>query len=510
MSALASVVTIADSVSTAVLPRLRPGRSAAHAERSTVPHARAARAWERRYVYTLLASDLAGALLATGIAYIVRFGTVAPAHHLSHVALSALLPVCWLAVLAVVRVYEPRMLFDGMREYQRILRAGAEFTAGTTLVSYAVDGHVSRVYLVTALGLTTVFALAGRVALRRRLHRARANGHHLRRVVAVGHPAAVAGLTAQLHRRHHHGMRVVAACVPGSSPGEAGATGDAGVPVFGNPEDAAAAAAATGADTVVVLAGPELDGPALRRLGWQLENDEVDLIVASSLMDVTGSRITVRPVDGLPLLHVEHPRLGGTRRLVKSALDRTVAAAALVAISPVLLLVAVLVRLDSAGPVLFRQTRIGRHGKPFTMVKFRTMSVDASSRVAELAGRNEQDGVLFKMRQDPRVTRVGRVLRRYSLDELPQLVNVLTGQMSLVGPRPPLADEVARYPADMRRRLVVKPGLTGLWQVSGRSDLSWDESVRLDLHYVQNWALSLDLIILLRTVSAVVRGSGAY
>jgi lipopolysaccharide/colanic/teichoic acid biosynthesis glycosyltransferase len=177
---------------------------------------------------------------------------------------------------------------------------------------------------------------------------------------------------------------------------------------------------------------------------------------------------------------------------------------------PVLLIIGAFVRMTSNGPALFRQVRIGRNGQEFHMVKFRTMYPGSERMMGVMASSNENDGLLFKMKDDPRVTPVGRFLRKYSLDELPQLFNVVSGAMSLVGPRPPLRSEVDRYPDDFRRRLVVKPGMTGLWQVSGRSDLPWDEVMRLDLHYVDNWSLSLDLVILMRTVTAVIRSSGAY
>jgi exopolysaccharide biosynthesis polyprenyl glycosylphosphotransferase len=283
-------------------------------------------------------------------------------------------------------------------------------------------------------------------------------------------------------------------------------------PIYGSFDGVAQAVRHSGADTVVVLSCPEIDGAALRRLAWQLESDEIDLIVASTLVDVAGDRTTIRPVDGLPMLHVEHPRLKGSTRLVKAAFDRLGAFVLLALMSPVLAVVALLVMYGPSGrgPAIFRQERVGKDGRPFVLYKFRTMVVNAEAKLAELRNLNDTDGELFKMRKDPRVTPVGRWLRRYSLDELPQLVNVLKGDMSLVGPRPPLALEVAGYPADMRRRLVVKPGLTGLWQVSGRSDLSWDESIRLDLTYVENWSLAMDLAILARTVSAVMRSSGAY
>jgi exopolysaccharide biosynthesis polyprenyl glycosylphosphotransferase len=307
-----------------------------------------------------------------------------------------------------------------------------------------------------------------------------------------------------LRRERYHGLDVVGCCLPPNYDGRVR------LPVYGTFDQVAHAVRAARADTVVVLSCPELDGHTLRRLAWRLERDEVDLIVASSLIDVAGGRTTIRPVDGLPMLHVEHPNLSGPSRLAKAVFDRAGAVLLIAALAPVLAAIAVSVAWASAGPVLFRQVRVGKDGNEFVMYKFRTMYVDAPARLAEIRHLNQYDGVLFKMRDDPRITRVGRWLRRFSLDELPQLVNVLRGQMSLVGPRPPLPEEVAVYPADVRRRLAVKPGLTGLWQVSGRSDLPWEEAVKLDLRYVENWSFSLDLMILLRTLSAVCRASGAY
>jgi exopolysaccharide biosynthesis polyprenyl glycosylphosphotransferase len=228
-------------------------------------------------------------------------------------------------------------------------------------------------------------------------------------------------------------------------------------------------------------------------------------------MEVAGPRLHIRPVTGLPLLHVEEPEFAGTRRVVKGAVDRMLAAVGFVLLLPLLLSIVLMIRLTSPGPALFRQVRIGQHGREFTLLKFRSMYSDAETRRAELLTRNERaEGLLFKIKDDPRVTPVGRWLRKFSLDELPQLINVLTGRMSLVGPRPPLPEEVALYQDDVRRRLLVKPGLTGLWQISGRSDLDWDESVRLDLRYVENWSFTLDLMILWKTMSTVVRGRGAY
>jgi exopolysaccharide biosynthesis polyprenyl glycosylphosphotransferase len=248
----------------------------------------------------------------------------------------------------------------------------------------------------------------------------------------------------------------------------------------------------------------------LRELAWELEKTGTDLYVAAALLDVAGPRTTIRPVAGLPLLHVDHPELAGGKQVFKGVFDKAIAASALILLAPLFAATALMIWLADRGPVFFRQTRVGKNGRTFTLYKFRTMVVDAEQWKPLLAERNEADDVLFKIRRDPRITRPGGWLRRWSIDELPQLLNVLLGNMSLVGPRPALPQETASYGDLMRRRLAVTPGLTGLWQVSGRSDLPWEEAVRLDLRYVENWSFALDLQILWKTGSAVIRGAGAY
>ena len=327
-------------------------------------------------------------------------------------------------------------------------------------------------------------------------------------VVLVGHEDALLDLVHQLVRERSAGLHLVGACVPG---GRAPRLEALGVPVLGSLHDASAVVRREAVDTVAVTAGPELGGPALRRLAWDLEGTGIDLVVSPGLIEVAGPRLHIRPLCGLPLLHVEEPELSGFRHLVKAALDRFGSLLALVLLAPVLVVVALVVRGSTPGPVLFSQLRVGKDGREFRIWKFRTMHVDAEQRRADVASDNVHGTeVLFKIPHDPRVTPVGRWLRRFSVDELPQLVNVLLGQMSLVGPRPPLPSEVARYGDGVHRRLLVKPGLTGLWQIRGRSDLSWDESIRLDLRYVENWSLSLDLMIIWKTFAAVLGGRGAY
>ena len=460
--------------------------------------------WERQYVRALVVGDLLAGLAAGALTFWLRFGDQVTMYNRWYLGLSALLPVALLFVLAVGRAYERRYLFVGTDEYQRVIRGGVGLIAGASVVSYALDLDLARSYVLVALPTAIAAVLVLRFALRKRLHVARQRGARLRRVLVVGHEMAVIGITRQLRRERYHGLEVIGACLPAQHDGALD------LPVYGTFDDVAQAVDAADADTVVVLSCPELDGVALRRLAWRLERDEVDLVVASALIDVAGARTTIRPFDGLPMLHVEHPRLHGGVRVIKEIFDRFGALTLLATFAPVLLGVALWVRCTSRGPVLFRQVRVGRDGREFRIFKFRSMYVDAEARLAGLKHLNEHDGVLFKIRDDPRVTPAGRWLRRFSLDELPQLLNVLAGQMSLVGPRPPLPAEVAAYADDVRRRLAVKPGMTGLWQVSGRSDLTWEEAVRLDLRYVENWSMSLDLVILLRTMTAVVRSSGAY
>ena len=467
--------------------------------------------WKSKYALTLLAADFAVGLVAAVAALGLRFGQAEPLPYLrDYLLLTFLVPIAWIACLVVNRAHEPRHLFVGTDEYARVFRSGMALTAGFAIVSYAFDLRLARGYVLIAMPVAIVLDLGVRYLMRQMLHRSWARGEHLHRVLLVGHERAVADMTRRLRRERHHGLGVIGACLP---PGHERHGFLAGrPPVAGTFDSVASAVGRTGADTVVVLSCPEIDGAALRRLAWQLERDDIDLIVASTLIDVAGDRTTIRPVDGLPMLHVEHPRLKGSARVVKATFDRIGALLLILLGAPLMAVVALLVRFGPGGrgPAIFRQERVGKDGRPFMLYKFRTMVVDAEARMQDLRNLNDTDGELFKMRHDPRITPVGRVLRRYSLDEVPQLVNVVKGDMSLVGPRPPLSREVAGYPADMRRRLVVKPGLTGLWQVSGRSDLSWEESIRLDLTYVENWSLAMDVAILFRTASAVIRSSGAY
>ncbi len=424
----------------------------------------------------------------------------------SYLVLGPALAVAWTAFLLVTRAYDGRFLGVGGDEYRRVIRASVYFWGLVAVACYMTKFQFSRLAMGLAFLLGTGLLLVGRWSARKMLHRARARSSRWsHRVLAVGGSQEVDALVAELEREPYAGLKVVGACMPAGDAAEG-----CRVPVVGSLTSVPEAVARLGVDTVAVTASRGLTSGVLKRLGWDLEGAGVDLVVAPALTDVAGPRVHVRPVSGLQLLYVEQPEFTGPTRVMKEAFDRASAAAALAVISPLLLTIALAIRLTSAGPVIFRQVRVGRDGEMFTVFKFRTMVLDAERRLGELWHRNESNEVLFKLREDPRVTAVGRVLRRFSLDELPQLVNVLLGTMSLVGPRPALPSETEQYGRATSRRLLVKPGITGLWQVSGRSDLSWEDSVRLDLYYVENWSFAGDIQILWKTLHAVVSSRGAY
>jgi exopolysaccharide biosynthesis polyprenyl glycosylphosphotransferase len=465
--------------------------------------ARRPSSWAKDYVRRAAVVDFGCAIVGVFVAVQLRFGSDVTG---TYIALSLALPVVWIGALWLSGGYDVRFIGTGSDEFRKVLNAGIGLTAVTALFSYAINLELSRGYVVIALPSVTLFDLIARLVMRKRLHKVRKTGHCMLSVVAVGHEPSVASLITELRRDRYHGLTVVGACVAQPTPGHE----VAGVPIYGGLDDVTDAVRSCGADTVAVLACPEMDGIRLRGLAWELEKTGTDLCVSPALLDVAGPRTTIRPTAGLTLLHVDHPQLDGARLVLKGLFDRCAAALVLLVLAPLFAVLCLAIRLSDRGPALFSQVRVGKDGRVFRIYKFRTMVVDAEQRRAQLLADNDGNDVLFKLRDDPRVTMVGGYLRRWSIDEIPQLLNVFRGDMSLVGPRPALPDEAARYADHVRRRLVVKPGLTGLWQVNGRSDLSWDESVRLDLRYVENWSFALDLQIMWKTISVIVRGSGAY
>ncbi len=422
------------------------------------------------------------------------------------------LAVVWWLMLGAWNSRQSRVLGAGPDEYKRVAAASLWLFGLVAIVSYVFRVDTARGYVGVALPVGLLGLLIGRWLIRQHLNINRQRGHSMSRLLLLGGPSAVAHLAASLDGAKHAGYLPIAAYMPGAPDGQT-FEGDSGLPVLGRKSDARSiieAIESCGADAVAVSAGVQLHPQTLRHLGWELASRNVGLIMAPALTDIAGPRIHTQQVAGLPLIHVTTPTLEGGQRVAKRLFDIIVSGTLIVLTAPIMVIVALLVTAESRGPVLFRQVRVGIEGTHFNMLKFRSMVVNAEEKLAELSHRNEGNGILFKIKNDPRITRVGRVLRKFSLDELPQLFNILAGSMSLVGPRPPLPREVEAYEQDVRRRLLVKPGLTGLWQVSGRSNLSWQDSVRLDLYYVENWSLAGDLIIILRTVRAVFHSTGAY
>ncbi|WP_456786664.1 sugar transferase [Cellulomonas sp. P5_C5] len=473
----------------------------------------AGRGWIHRYVRRLRLADLLAISVAIAVAYLVRYEmgarspTVDGDFSPSYLVVSVVLIGLWFLALAASHAWDRRLLGVGSAEFSAVFGATWRLFAVVAIVAYLAKMEVGRAFLAIAFPLGLSLLLLERLASRRWLHVQRARGRCLTPVLVIGHRRQAEVLIRELDADAGAGLGVVGVCVPGgeSRPGEE----LLGVPVVGDLEHAAESAAAVGARVVAVTGADELTAGVVRQLGWDLEDSGADLLVGGALTDIAGPRIHVTPVAGLPLMQIDAPRFTGPKYVVKTTSDWIGALILTIVLSPVLLGVALAVRLSGPGPVLFRQDRVGRAGGTFRMLKFRTMVEDASFHVEE-AMEGGRSGLYYKRRDDPRVTRVGLVLRRYSLDELPQLFNVLKGEMSLVGPRPQVNSEVALYDRTAHRRLLVKPGLTGLWQVSGRSELSPDESIRKDVYYVENWTLFGDVLIVARTARAVLAGRGAY
>ncbi len=463
-------------------------------------------AWSRRYTVQLMLLDslmgmLAVIITAVFFPHIISFSTP----KLAVLILGA--GIAWPIAIAISRGYERTKIGVGGDEMRAVLRAVVVAIAAGAVPSAVTERPGVVALCVMATPIAGALCLVVRFATRKRLHHRQREGRNVRKVIVVGSSYAAADLVAVLRRETQCGMQVIGVCVPATDPSRAH---DTDLTVIGDLDQVPELVKQYGADAVAVTGGDATRHHYLRELSWALEGVGVELFVHPGLVEVAGPRMHIRPYVGLPLLHVEQPHFTGWRRLLKRATDLGLTSVGLVVIAPVLAVIALAVKMSDGGPVIFRQTRVGLDGTTFTMLKFRSMHIDAESKLAELRAQNPNIGMLFKLESDPRITRVGKFLRKYSLDELPQLFNVLRGQMSLVGPRPPLQSEVDVYEDHARRRLLVTPGLTGLWQVSGRSLLSWEETVRLDLRYVENWTLTLDLLIMWKTFFAVLAKRGAF
>lgn len=473
--------------------------------------------WRDAYRRRLFVTDTISVAWAVAGAHLISFGLGSSslevsgvrALSISYLAVSVVMGLAWVILLQLAGSRDHRVIGTESTEYRRVVRASFSLFGAVAVIAYLLKTDIARGYLISALPLGLAVLLLSRWMWRQWLRERRERGEDVYRVALLGTRLNVEHLARELHRNSAAGYRVVGAVIPGDS--RPLVVGTEVVPVSSDLDAVLDDMERWDADTVAVTGTDQLPPDKLRELSWSLEPGRRHLVVAPSLTDIAGPRLHTRPVSGLPLIHVETPRYEGPKLYGKRAFDLAAAGLLVLLLSPLLLLVSILVKSADGGPVLFRQRRVGWNGKDFHMLKFRSMVVDAEARLKSLdKERDAGNSVLFKVKDDPRITNVGRVLRRFSLDELPQLFNVLAGDMSLVGPRPPLAAEVEQYEEKVRRRFLVKPGVTGLWQVSGRSDLSWEESVRLDLYYVENWSMTTDLTILWRTFNAVIASRGAY
>ncbi len=480
---------------------LEPPRAPGPVPAARVPGAGAAPVWRSVYGAVLALCDV---VAATVVVLTLRsgIGQHVPASYFAVVLL-------WPAIVWITGIYSTRFPGVGLEESARVGWAALTLLGVLTGTAYFADLGVPRSVPLLAAVPVLVVGLLTRSAARRVLFRLRARGHCLLRVVVVGDETSIASFQEQAAFDAQAGLEVAGACTlegPARS-----ARLSTGLVVLAGQADLRAAVESAGADLVAFTPCAGLDGPTIRRLTWQLEGLPVTVAVVPEIREVAASRLHARHISGLAVITVDQPAMRGPKRVVKNCIDWLGAFALLLALGPLMIVIALCVRATSEGPALFRQTRVKREGRTFTCLKFRSMHLDAESQFENVVLHNERpEGPHFKIAKDPRVTPLGRVLRRYSLDELPQLFNVLSGSMSLVGPRPPLPREVATYNEDTSRRLLVKPGLTGLWQVSGRASLTWTESLRMELRYVENWSLRLDLLILWKTAAAVLRGTGAY
>jgi exopolysaccharide biosynthesis polyprenyl glycosylphosphotransferase len=470
--------------------------------------------WASAYRARLRISDALVVSAVVLIAQLVRFGFDAGPNVSADVStryslMSFAVILVWLISLAAFQTRDHRVVGVGAIEYRRVVNASST-TFGLLAIFFIVAGaDSSRWFFIVALPLGLLGLVGSRWVWRRWLISQRVDGRALSRVLVVGRLVDVENVARQIDLKVGAGYRVVGAVVQ-SDDVDARPRFLRDMHISTNLDEVPDLAKSMDVDGVIVAGQPDVGADYIQDLAWKLEGSSAELILATSLANVAGPRIHFRPVDGLPLIHVEIPQFDGGKHLVKRLMDVILSGTALIVLSPVFLVISLLIRLGDDGPIFFSQDRVGRGGTTFRMYKFRSMVVDAQERLAELATLNESDGLLFKIRNDPRVTKLGRVLRKYSMDELPQLWNVLVGDMSIVGPRPPLPQEVLGYDDHVHRRLYIKPGLTGMWQVNGRSALTWDESVRFDLYYVENWSVIGDLVLMWRTIKVLVKPNGAY
>jgi exopolysaccharide biosynthesis polyprenyl glycosylphosphotransferase len=469
--------------------------------------------WTRHYVVALLIADLAAALTATLACWALRptsdrTSVTVLSWHVHYWLLALITPPIWLCALAVGGAYRRRRASQGLGDYRLPAVTALRLAGFISILAFAFHISLSRLFVVVYFPVLLAASLLLRRACRQVLSALRRHGHALRRMLLVGDETCVAKFANYIVRSPTREYRLIGACIPGGK-SWVGA-GTSRVSVVGQPDDVVMVAQARDVDTVLIVGHPHLERTNLQEIAWRIERSGRNLLIGPDVVDLAGPRISVAAIGGLPLLHIGDPLIGVHRHTIKACYERVFALLLLILLVPVGIGVALAIMIDSGRPIFYRQLRVGFKGRPFTILKFRSMDRGAEAEQARLNDSNDHDGVLFKMRTDPRVTRVGKWLRRYSIDELPQLLNILKGDMVLIGPRPCLPSEATKFEEAAQRRFLARPGLTGLWQVSGRSDIPWEEAVRLDLYYVENWSPWMDLMIAWRTVKVLMTGSGGY
>ncbi len=498
-----------------------PAEDSTHNAEQVLPEQSSYRGWGRRYAARLFVTDFLVLFVASALVLIVRMPAVTPEEAMDqlapgHFALTAGLLITWMLALTWSGSRDRKSIGYGALEYKRIIHATFAVFGVMATVSYLFKLEISRGYLLVMMPVGLAALVVTRYAWRRWLHLKRASGEYQSQVLAVGNVHTVTELLRDLRRAPQAGYKVIGVCLSQNTKAIDADGGPLlsidGVPILGGLDNVAEMVRTSGADTVAVTSTASYGPSRVRKLSWELEDTDAELILAPALTNIAGPRVHTQPVAGLPLIHVDRPTYHGANRILKKSFDMVGSLLLILLFSPILMSVALAIKATSRGPVFFRQNRVGINGEIFRMIKFRSMVIDAESRLDVLQEEQRDAGntILFKMKNDPRVTAVGKFIRRFSIDELPQLFNVVIGDMSLVGPRPPLKAEVDLYEDEARRRLLVKPGMTGLWQVSGRSDLTWDDTVRLDVYYVENWSITGDMVIIWKTWKAVVSSAGAY